>query len=301
MDLAQLNTEHGIANQVEFVSGKGDFPYIKVTTDQAEALISIYGGQVLSFKPKGASHDLLFVSENAYYTSGKAIKGGIPVCWPWFGPDPEGKGRPNHGFVRNRLWQVIGTEAIGDSATRIVLGLSDTEDTRELWPHPFELRLEITVGNILNLALVSRNVGDRPFTITQALHTYFTVGDITQTQVLGLDGTSYIDKVDDQKVKSQSGEVEITAEVDRIYQSVPNELTIVDGALNRRIRINSSGNQTAVVWNPWIELSAKSGDLTNDDYTGFICVETTNAADDVITVPPQDEYRLAVTYEIGNQ
>lgn len=300
MDLAQLNTEYGLADQVEFVSGKGDFPYIKVTTDQAESLISIYGGQVLSFKPKGASHDLLFVSENAYYTPGKAIKGGVPICWPWFGPDPEGKGRPNHGFVRNRLWPVIGTETIGDSATRIVLGLSDTEDTRELWPYPFELRLEITVGSILNLALVSRNVGDLPFTITQALHTYFTVGDITQTQVLGLSGTSYIDKVDDKKVKPQSGEVEITAEVDRIYQAVPNELTIVDGALNRRIRINSSGNQTAVVWNPWVELSAKSGDLTDDDYTRFICVETTNAADDVITVPPQDEYRLAVTYEIGN-
>jgi glucose-6-phosphate 1-epimerase len=300
MDLAQLNTEYGLADQVEFVSGKGDFPYIKVTTDQAESLISIYGGQVLSFKPKGASHDLLFVSENAYYTPGKAIKGGVPICWPWFGPDPEGKGRPNHGFVRNRLWPVIGTETIGDSATRILLGLSDTEDTRELWPYPFELRLEITVGSILNLALVSRNLGDRPFTITQALHTYFTVGDITQTQVLGLSGTSYIDKVDDKKVKPQSGEVEITAEVDRIYQAVPNELTIVDGALNRCIRINSSGNQTAVVWNPWVELSAKSGDLTDDDYTRFICVETTNAADDVITVSPQDEYRLAVTYEIGN-
>jgi glucose-6-phosphate 1-epimerase len=301
MDLAQLNTEHGIADQVEFVSGKGDFPYIKVTTDQAEALISIYGGQVLSFKPKGASHDLLFVSENAYYTPGKAIKGGVPVCWPWFGPDPEGKGRPNHGFARNRLWQMIGTEAIGDSATRIALGISDTEETRELWPHPFELRLEITVGSILNLALISRNLGDRPFTITQALHTYFTVGDITQTKVLGLDGTSYIDKVDEQKVKPQSGDVEIVAEVDRIYQDVPNELTIVDGALNRRIRINSSGNQTAVIWNPWAELSAKSGDLADDDYTRFICVETTNAADDVITVPAQDEYRLAVTYEMATQ
>jgi glucose-6-phosphate 1-epimerase len=301
MDLAQLNTEYGIANQIEFVSGKGDFPYIKVTTDQAEALISIYGGQVLSFQPKGANDDLLFVSENAYYTPGKAIKGGIPICWPWFGPDPEGQGRPNHGFVRNRLWQVIGTEAIGDSATRIVLGLSDTEDTRELWPHPFELRLEITVGSILNLALVSRNLGDRPYTLTQALHSYFTVGDITQTKVLGLDGTSYIDKVDENKVKPQSGDVEVTAEVDRIYQAVPSELTIVDGALNRRLRINSSGNQTAVVWNPWVELSAKSGDLAADDYTRFICVETTNAADDVVTVPAQDEYRLAVTYEIATQ
>lgn len=299
MDLAQLNSEYGIAGQVEFVSGKGDFPHIQVTNDKATALISVYGGQVLSFQPTGASNDVMFLSENAYYKPGKAIKGGAPVCWPWFGPDPEGKGRPSHGFARNRLWQVKGTEALADGGTQIILGFSDTDDTRELWPNSFELAIEITVAEALNIALVSKNTGDQPFDITQALHTYFTIGDITQTKVLGLDGTTYIDKVDDGKVKPQSGAIEVSSEVDRIYQGVPSELSIEDGALNRRINVTSTGSKTAVVWNPWTDISVKMADLQDDDYSRFICVETTNAAEDVVTVPAGGEYRLETTYAIA--
>jgi len=298
MDLAQLNTDYGIAGQVEFVSGKGDFPYIRVTNDQATALISVYGGQVLSFQPQGEPQDVMFVSENAYYRPGKAIKGGAPVCWPWFGPDPEGQGRPSHGFARNRMWNVLSTEALASGETQITLGFSATEETRSLWPHAFELAIAITVGTVLQVALISRNRSDSPFTITQALHTYFTVGDITQASVTGLDGTQYIDKVDNGAVKSQSGTVTIDSEVDRIYIGVPRELVIHDGALGRRIRITSSGSSTAVVWNPWSEISVKMADLEDHDYTRFLCVETTNAAEDVITVPAQGEFRLTATFAV---
>lgn len=298
MNLAQLNQEYGLGGQVTFVEGKGGFPCVEVANDQATALISLYGGQVLAFKPKDVAHDLMFVSENAYYQAGKAIKGGAPICWPWFGPDPESQDRPNHGFVRNRLWQVKSTQTLPSDATQVILGISYDNDTRELWPYEFELSIEISVGRVLELMLVSRNLSDRPFTITQALHTYFTVGDITKTQVLGLDGTTYIDKVDNQQVKPQTGPVLISSEVDRIYQNVPSELTIQDDALNRQVRITSTGNQTAVVWNPWTEVSAKSGDLTDDAYQNFICVETTNAAADVVTVPAQGEYRLTAIYDL---
>ena len=298
MDLAQLNQDYGLAGQVQVIAGEGGWPYIEVTNEQATALISLYGGQVLSFKPRNATHDLLFVSENAYYQPGKAIKGGTPICWPWFGPDPKGLGRPNHGFARNRLWGIHETQALPSGATQVMLGFRDSEDTRALWPYAFALELEITVGQTLELALVSRNLSDRPFDITQALHTYFTVGDITQTTVLGLDGTTYIDKVDAGTVKPQAGPIAIASEVDRIYQGVPPELVIDDPALQRQIRITSSGNQTAVVWNPWVEVSAQSGDLTDNAYQHFVCVETTNAADDVVTVPAQGEFRLAVTYAI---
>lgn len=298
MDVAKLNSEYGIAGQVEFVTGKGDYPFIQVTNDQATASISVYGGQVLSFQPKGEPKDVMFLSENAYYKAGKAIKGGAPVCWPWFGPDPEGKGRPSHGFARNRMWNVLGTEAIATGETKIILGFSDTEDTQALWPNAFELAIEITVGTVLKIALVSRNLNDSPFNITQALHTYFTVGDITKTTVAGLDGTSYIDKTDDGAVKPQSGDVAIAAEVDRIYTGVPSELVIQDAALDRRIRVTSTGNSTAVVWNPWTEISIKMADLEDNDYTRFICVETTNADDDVVTVPAQGEFRLEATYAV---
>ena len=298
MDLVQLNNDYGIPEQVQFISGKGDFPYIQVTNEQATALISVYGGQILSFQPKGESQDLMFLSEKAYYQAGKAIKGGAPICWPWFGPDPEGHGRPSHGFARNRAWQVLATEALSSGDTKITVGFRDDDGTQALWPYAFELTLEITIGAVLTLALVSRNGSDLPFDITQALHTYFTIGDITQTTVLGLDGSSYIDKVDGGQVKPQSGPVAIAAEVDRIYTGVPSELVIQDAALDRRIRITSTGNQTAVVWNPWSEISAKAGDLEDLDYTRFICVETANAAADVVTVPAKGEFRLQVTYAI---
>lgn len=298
MDLAQLNSQYGIAEQLQFISGKGDFPYIQITNDYATALISIYGGQVVAFQPKDAVQDLMFLSDNAYYKTGKAIKGGVPICWPWFGPDPEGAGRASHGFARNRPWQVLATEPLPTGETKVTLGFSDTDETQAIWPYAFELALEIVVGNALALTLISRNRGDRPFNITQALHTYFTVGDITQTTVTGLDGTQYIDKVDNGQVKPQTGPVTIASEVDRIYTGVPNELVINDAALNRRIRITSSGSKTAVVWNPWSEISVKMADLDDQDYTRFICVETTNAADDVITVPAQGDFQMHVTYAI---
>jgi glucose-6-phosphate 1-epimerase len=298
MDLIQLNADYGLDGQLQFISGKGNFPVIKVTNDQATALISVYGGQVLSFQPQGEPQDLMFVSDNAYYKTGKAIKGGVPICWPWFGPDPTGVGRPSHGFARNRFWQVLGTADLANGATQVRLGFSDGDDTRALWPHAFELALEITVGTTLKMALVSRNRSDVPFDITQALHTYFTVGDITQATVIGLDGTGYIDKVDSGQLKSQMGAVEIASEVDRIYTDVPGMLVIQDAALGRNIRITSTGNQTAVVWNPWCEISAQMADLEDQDYTRFLCVETTNAAEDVVTVPAQEEFRLEVTYAI---
>jgi glucose-6-phosphate 1-epimerase len=298
MNLTQLNEEYGIADQVVFVAGPSDFPLIQVTNAHATAAISVYAGQVLSFRPREATQDLFFVSDRAYYAPGKAIKGGVPICWPWFGPDPEGAGRPSHGFVRNRFWQVISTNALPTGETQITLGLQDTEDTQALWPYAFELALEITVGPQLSLALVSCNCSDRPLSLTQALHTYFAVGDITQTTVMGLDGTQFIDKVAGGEIKSQTGAVTISSEVDRIYQAVPNELIVTDSAWQRNIRITTTGSQTAVIWNPWVEVTAKMGDLQENDYTRFICVETANAGDEVITVPAEGEYRLQVTYAI---
>lgn len=281
------------------VEGEGGLPMIKVSNAYADALISVYAGQVLSFTPRGAA-DVLFVSDKAYYAAGKAIKGGVPVCWPWFGADPEGKGRPAHGFMRNRMWEMWGSSENADGSTTVTLGVESSPETLAIWPHAFKLAMEITVGKTLQLALVTQNTGDASFNITQALHTYFSVGDIVQTTVAGLEGTQYIDKAAGAggAIKQQEGAVSIAAEVDRVYLGVPAELAIADGAQNRTIRITSSGNKTAVVWNPWVEIAASMGDLQDDDYTRFVCVETTNAADDVVEVPAGGEFRLVVEYSL---
>ncbi|MDQ5769857.1 D-hexose-6-phosphate mutarotase [Thiothrix subterranea] len=281
------------------VAGNGGLPMINVSNDHADAVISVYAGQILSFTPKGAA-DVLFVSDKAYYAEGKAIKGGVPICWPWFGADPEGKGRPAHGFMRNRMWSEWETRDNADGSTTVILGVESSPETLAIWPHAFRLAMEITVGKTLQLALVTRNTGDAAFTITQAMHTYFAVGDIAQTIVTGLEGTQYLDKAADGNgaTKQQDGSISINSEVDRVYLGVPAELAIVDGALNRTIRITSSGNKTAVVWNPWAKIAAGMADLQDDDYTRFVCVETTNAADNVVEVVAGGEFRLTAEYGV---
>lgn len=298
MNIEQLNKNYRIAEQVVFSEGEGGLPFIHVNNNKASALISIYAGQVLGYQPKNTQDDLLFLSQRAYYQEGKAIKGGVPICWPWFGPDPEGQGRPAHGFMRNHMWDVIEVSATLEGNTCITLGTTDTEETQSIWPRAFDLRLEITIGDTLNLELITRNSGSQACTITQAFHTYFSVGDIRQTYVSGLENTRYIDKADDNLEKNQIGAVTVDAEVDRIYQSVGSNLIIHDTTRKRRIHITSKGNRTAVVWNPWAKISAKMADLEGDDYLHFICVETTNAATDRVHIQPGSEFRLIANYRI---
>ncbi|MEI2768229.1 MAG: D-hexose-6-phosphate mutarotase [Nitrosomonas sp.] len=299
MTIEQLNTQFGIAGQVEIIAGKGGLPMIQVNNPKAKALISIHAGQVLSFQPNGESEDVLFLSSKAYYQDGKAIKGGAPICWPWFGADPEGKGRPGHGFVRNRPWSVVATEALSNGDIKVTVGLDDTPETQAIWPHAFSLRQEIIIGDSLNLSLITRNTGKEKFSITQAFHTYFKVGDITRTKVLGLAGCDYLDKTGGGSVqKHQTGDVIIDAEVDRIYLNVGNTLTIDDSALNRRIQITSQGSKTAVIWNPWEKIAKEMADLEDTDYQRLLCVETTNAANDVVEVSSGEECKLSANYRV---
>jgi glucose-6-phosphate 1-epimerase len=300
MDFSEL-CKYEIENELWFVEIEHGFTYIEINNSKAHATISTYSGQVLSYRPKNQQHDLLFVSDSAYYEEGKAIKGGIPVCWPWFGPDPEGRGRPAHGFVRNRQWRMTASESLANGATQVVLSLTDSSETRGIWSHPFRLDIEISVGDSLKVALVTHNTGERGITINQALHSYFQVGDISKVRVLGLDGTDYLDKVDGSARKTQSGPVTIDGEVDRIYTGVSGKLVIDDESLCRKIDITSQGCSTAVVWNPWIETAAAMNDLGNDDYRHMLCVESANAGPETIEVAAGDAYRLAAEYTLSSK
>lgn len=297
MKIEQLNADYGIADKVKFVEGKGGFPIIQIDNEHAEAAISVYGGQVLSFKPKNES-EVLFVSSQAYYQAGKAIKGGIPICWPWFGPDPEAKGRSNHGFVRDRGWQMREVISTQDGATLVKMGLQDTAETRKIWDYSFDLEIAIAVGSTLTVELTTRNTDRQPFKITQALHTYFRVGDLDGVAVIGLENNDYLDKVDGGKQKTQSGTITFSEECDRIYLNVRPELTIEDRAGKRKIVIKATNSHTAIVWNPGAEVAEKMTDLGAKDYLNFVCVETANAADEIITVAAGEEFKITAQYAI---
>jgi glucose-6-phosphate 1-epimerase len=295
VDIETLNAEFGITGTLRFVAGHGGLTMIEVDNGLATALISTHGGQVLAYRPSGAAHDLLFVSSRAQFAPGKAIKGGVPICWPWFGQDPEGQGRPAHGFVRTWPWSVLATTTLPNGATRVTLGVADDADSRAIWPYYFNVLVEITVGNALGVELITRNASDRDFSVTQGLHSYFRVGDVTQVQVLGLDGCTYIDKAvgGNDAIVTQEGPVTVASEVNRIYESVPRILTIEDPVLGRRIRIVSRHSATSVVWNPWIETARAMDDLGDEDYRDMLCVETVNTASEVIGIPGGGEARLA--------
>lgn len=277
------------------VEGPGGLPLLDVGNPLGRARISLQGAQVLEFRPTGGP-DLLFVSPKAVFAPGQPIRGGVPVCWPWFGPDPLGLGRPMHGLARTRPWALRSSAPTPDGGTQVVLGLVDDAATRALWPHAFDLELAVSVGRHLRLALTTRNTGDTPLSITQALHSYLAVGDIAEVEVLGLDGCSYIDKVAGPGAPRprQVGPVRFTGEVDRVYQAVPAELVVRDHAGARRVELRSEGSRTAVVWNAGADKAATIADLGAPAHRGYVCVETANAGDEVVSLPPGAQHRMAV-------
>jgi len=298
MDIEQLNTDFGIDGQLKFVRGHGDLPFIEISNESATALISIYGAQVLSYQPIDAADDLLFLSEQSCYEPGKAIRGGIPICWPWFGPEPQELNGMNHGFVRNNFWTVINVSALSPFETKVTLQFTQSNLTESTWPYEFSLELEVSIGSELSLELLSRNLGNQAFTITQAFHTYFKVGNIDQVKILGLEGLTYLDKCDEYIQKDQTEVLTINTEVDRIYNGLEKSLIIDDVALNRRIEISSSSHKTTVVWNPWVIKSANLKDLAPESYQTFVCLETGNVESNDIEILPNSEYRFRSQFKI---
>lgn len=291
-----LNNRFAILNQVLFVEGKGGLPFLQVNTQKASALISIYAAQVLSFKPCNQIDDFFFVSDKAYFEEGKAIRGGIPICWPWFG-DAATKGNPAHGFVRNSLWNVSAVEILASGNVRVVLEYKNSQSTEERWPYAFCLSLEVLIGDSLTMELVTANTGDHAFKITEALHTYFNVGDVGKVSVSGLDEHDYLDKTEHFIKKRQVGDVVFLEETDRIYMA-EQEVVIDDVQQGRQIKIKSAGNKNIVVWNPWLQKEETLADLNEYDYEKFVCIETANVASEGINVLPNNESRLKVNFSV---
>jgi glucose-6-phosphate 1-epimerase len=293
-NLDTLNSSFAIADALHFSQVRPGLPVAEIKTPLASARIALHGGHVLSWQPTGQK-PVLWVSKAAIFEEGKPVRGGVPVCWPWFGAVP---GKPMHGFVRTMMWQVRGAEV--DTAGQVVLrmGLSDDAATCALWDHAFDLELVVTVGTTLTMALTTRNTGDVPMTITQALHTYFYTGDITQTVVRGLNGDSYLDKVQNFAVCQQSGDVRFTAETDRIYTETSADCLINDIAGGRTIRIVKQGSATTVVWNPWSEKEKAMVDMAEGEYRQMLCVETCNAGPDAVTVAAGEAHSLVARISV---
>jgi len=219
------------------------------------------------------------------------------VCWPWFGPHGSEASFPGHGFARTVPWAVERTEALAD-ATRIVLALQQGDATRAQWPHASSAQLVVTVGRELSCDLITRNLGDAPFVLGEALHTYFAVSDIRNAPIRGLEGCAYWDKAAGGVDGRQEGAIVIGGEVDRVYLDTAADCAIDDAGWRRRIRIRKEGSRSTVVWNPWAEKAEKMGDFGPEGYLGMVCVESGNALGNVVTIPPGGEHTLRVVYSV---
>ncbi|MFT4691163.1 MAG: glucose-6-phosphate 1-epimerase [Limisphaerales bacterium] len=286
-----LNQRFGQGNTIKFAKGRGGLMIARIRNEHAEAEVYLHGGHVTSFKPHGQK-EILWLSDEAVFEAPKAIRGGVPVCWPWFSAHPENKELPAHGFARNRRWSVHSSQSRADGRTRLTLILRDDAASREIWPHSFELELRILVGTELRLELITRNTGAEPFVVGGALHTYFGIGDISKASIEGLEGHTYLDQLDSLKRVEQDGPIRFAEEVDRIYVDTDDTCTIIDEVQSRRIRVAKEGSQSTVVWNPWIAKAKRMADFNNDGYRTMLCIEATNAGEDLHTVPPGGEHRL---------
>ncbi len=291
-EIEALNERFGVPGTLRFVAGPGRLALAEIGNAAGCARVALHGAQVLEFAPCGA-RPVLWLSRESWFAPGKPIRGGIPVCWPWFGPHPGDPSCPAHGFARLCEWEVLGTWTEGGSCTGIRLGLRDSPESRRFWDHAFEAVVEVRVGCELCVALVTRNTGAAPFTITAALHSYFAVSDVTSVRVLGFEGCPYVETAGGGRTPGvQEGPITIRAEVDRVFTECPGPAAIEDAPWQRRIRVSKTGSRSAVVWNPWVAKARRMPDFGDDEYPAMLCVETTNAGPDARTIPPGQEHRL---------
>ncbi len=289
-----LNARFGIAGVAQVVAGKGGLPIVRVATEAATAEISLYGAQVIRWKPAGAE-ELLFLSEKSYWEQGRAIRGGVPVCFPWFGDKADDAKAPTHGFVRTKEWRLDSLSALDDGAVTLVCISESDATTRPWWPHEFCVAYRMTLGAKLRLELTVINRGRTAMRFEEALHSYLRVGRAQDVTVRGLDGIAYLDKTDAFREKMQNGDVTITTKTDRVFVNTSGAVDVIDAALERIVRTEKVNSQTTVVWNPWVDQSAKFADFGDDEWQQMVAVEGSNVQTAAIQLEPGEEHTMRVT------
>jgi D-hexose-6-phosphate mutarotase len=274
----------------QFANG---FKYIEIVNEYAHAKIALQGAHMFAYRFKDKP-PLLWLSKKAFFEEDKAIRGGIPICFPWFGKHKEHTTLPQHGFARTQLWQCTEEKDLTDGSSFIRLELSANAFTFTQWAYDFKVYIDFVIGKILSVSLHIHNTDTKPFEITTALHTYFTVSDIEKTSVSGLEGCQYYDALKIQYAE-QNTALEIHEEVDRVYVSPKNIITLNDS--KSQIVLSQSGSNSLVLWNPWKEKSKKMQDMTEDGYQTMLCLETANAREDIRLLHAGETHTLEVKIE----
>lgn len=298
MDIASLNNKFAIGSELIFKQLASGTTLIEIDTPQATATISLEGGQVVTWHPKSQSEPVLWVSKLAQFVPGKAIRAGVPICWPWFGSHPTNSKLPGHGYARITPWQVNVTEMLSDGTFHLSLTMGENELAKLHWPQQVVLTIEVFVGDTLTIKLTSTNESNQNITLTEGLHTYFNIGDVSTTQVLGFDGVEFVDLTRNNARRVQNGPITFEAELGRIFLNSKESCMIEDQAFRRRINVKKQGSLSTAVWNPWAETASTIADLGEDGWRNMICVEGANALDNAVTISPNASHTHVASFSV---
>lgn len=281
IDIEELEDKFSIEGEVGFAELEEDLIFITVANKFAEADISLYGAHVTNFKPY-RTMEILWMSPESNFQEGSPIRGGIPVCFPWFGlhkTDPE---KPQHGFARLMYWDVVETKSQPTGETFIRLQLCSSEKTKAFWPYDFTAELIIIVGKSLSTTLKVTNTSSEPIEYTAALHSYFSLSAIDNITIEGLQNTKYYDQLVQEDFTQDEPLLKIQKAETRHYLNTESTCILHDSVFGRSIFAEKAGSKVTTVWNPWEETCRSIDDMPDDAYHAFVCVESVNAIDDVI-------------------
>jgi glucose-6-phosphate 1-epimerase len=264
--------------------------FLVVSRPESEAIISLFGAHLIHFAQRD-QRPWFWLSSEAVIDGSRGIRGGVPICWPWFGPSPErvGLGKPQHGFARTSLWQLDGISDYEES-TLLHLSLQDSEASRAIWPHAFTLEYDLLISDDLTLMLTTRNESEAALIYSGALHSYFAVSAPESVTITGL-GPSYLDKLDQGKEKN-SGIFQLNEPIDRVYTQ-PETITRLEAG-SHQLTLEHGNADSIVAWTPWIDGAKAMNDVNDDAWTQMVCVETAITSTAGLVVQPDNEHSLSV-------
>ncbi|HSN43110.1 MAG TPA: D-hexose-6-phosphate mutarotase [Propionibacteriaceae bacterium] len=273
-------------------------PGYRVETSACTGLVLRHGAHVLDWAPTG-HQNVLWTSRKSHFEIGTPIRGGVPICFPWFGNGRSGDLKPAHGFARIVEWPLVDVAVDEDGTATLVFELRGDDVTSQ--PHSDHFppgsiaRYTVRMGAKLDLALTVVAGAER-LDVEEALHTYFSVGNITKTHLVGLDNSPYWNKVTGHS-KCQVGDVRFEGETDRIYKA-RGSVSIVDELLGRKVKVGKDNSAKTVVWNPWVDKAKGMPDFSDEEWTGMLCVETANVGDALIHLAPGESHTMCASIEI---
>jgi glucose-6-phosphate 1-epimerase len=276
--------------------GKNGLPRLLIDTPAAKAEIYLHGAQLTSWQPAGAE-EVIFLSDQSQWQDGKAIRGGIPICFPWFRGKADDPKAPSHGFVRTKAWELDLLES-HNGFTVVSFSTTSDDSTREWWPHDFHLLHHLKIGAELTQELVVTNTGKTPLRFEEALHTYYRVSAADSIRIRGLDGVTYLDNTANNLEKKQEGDVVFTAQTDNAYMDTTHAVEIVDPGLRRRIRLTKQASRTTVVWNPWSTGAQSLSDLGDEEWRTMACAEASNIRSYAVELAPGQGHCMKTVIQV---